>query len=77
MTSFPWPVTEDELLLNQALEAVMAAYEPRGENEEDLVREAAGNLLLEAYEQGVRDPETLVHFALKTLRQGAPPGFRP
>lgn len=67
---FPWPVTDDELLLNEALENVLAAYEPRGDHEAEWVREAACRLIMEAYDQGVRDREMLVHHALKTLRQG-------
>jgi hypothetical protein len=62
--SFPRPVTDDDLLLNNVLEQVVAAYEPRGE--------AAGKLIVEAYQQGVRDPDQLVHYALITLRRGRP-----
>ena len=39
---FPWPVTDDELLLNQALEDVVAACETRGNHETGYLREAAG-----------------------------------
>jgi hypothetical protein len=70
--AFPWPVTDDELLLNNALGEVLAAYGPRGENEAAWVSEAAGKLIVEAYERGVRDPEALVHYALRTLRRGRP-----
>jgi hypothetical protein len=68
--SFPWPVTDDALFLNHVLDQVVAAYEPRGENEAAWIAEAAGKLIVEAYQQGVRDPDTLVHYALKTLRRG-------
>lgn len=67
---FPWPVSDEELLLNTALEHTLAVYEPRGDNEAEWVRDAAGNLIVEAYNQGVRDEETLVHYALKSLRSG-------
>jgi hypothetical protein len=70
MPSFPWPITEDELLLNRALEAVLANYHPRGEQEAALVQEAAGNLIAQAYEHGVRDEQALIHYALKRLRDG-------
>lgn len=70
MAPFPWPVADDELLLNQALADVIKAYGPAGENEAALVRGAASNWIMEAYEQGVRDEATLVHFALKALRGG-------
>lgn len=68
--NFPWPVTDDELLLNNALEDVMRLYNARGRNEQDYVQEAATNLIVEAYNQGVRDEGALVHYALKTLSQG-------
>lgn len=68
--SFPWSVTEDEFLLTNALASVMSTYEARGTNEETLVEEAAANLIIEAYNQGVRDEETLAYYALKILRQG-------
>jgi hypothetical protein len=68
--SFPWPVTDDDLLLNNVLEEVVAAYEARGENEAAWIAGATGKLIVEAYQQGVRDPDTLVHYGLKTLRRG-------
>ena len=70
--AFPWPVTEDERLLTRALASVTNINEPRGQNEEELVQEAAANLIIKAYNQGVRDEETLVHYALRSLRQGRP-----
>jgi hypothetical protein len=47
--AFPWPVTEDELLLTRALTSAMNTYEPRRQNEEELIQEAAANLITEAY----------------------------
>jgi hypothetical protein len=70
--SFPWPVTEEELLLTNALGSLMSTYEARGANEETLVQEAAANLIIEAYNQGIRDEEALAHFALRSLRRGRP-----
>jgi hypothetical protein len=70
--SFPWPVTEDELLLTNALGSVMSTYEARGTHEEALVQEAAAYLVIEAYNQGIRDEETLAHYALRSLRRGRP-----
>ena len=67
---FPWPVSDEDLLLTNALERTLAAYEPRGDHEAEWVRDAAGNLIVEAYNQGVRDEEVLVHYALKSLRSG-------
>jgi hypothetical protein len=68
--SFPWPVAEDELLLDNALARAMGSYEARGSNEDEFVQEAAARLIIEACNQGVRDEEMLAHYAIKTLRTG-------
>jgi hypothetical protein len=70
--TFPWPVTDDELVLNTALENVVAVYGEAGPLEAAWLREIAANLIIEAYDQGVRDGDVLVHHALKTLRHGRP-----
>jgi len=67
---FPWPVTDEDLLLTNALDRTLAAYEPRGDHEAEWVRDAASRLIIEAYAQGVRDEETLAHYALKALKVG-------
>ena len=36
------------------------------------IAEAAGKLIVETYQRGVRDPDQLVRHALITLRQGRP-----
>ena len=66
---FPWPVTDDELILNGALAAVMGSYDARGDNEENYVKEVAANLIIEAYNQGIRDADLLARCALKALRE--------
>lgn len=43
-----------------------------GEEETARVREAAAALIIEAYNQGVRDQAVLAHHALRTLRRGRP-----
>ena len=68
--TFPWPVTDDELALNRALENVVAAYGDAGPSEVAWLREIAANLIIEAYDQGVREEDVLVHHALTTLRRG-------
>jgi hypothetical protein len=70
LADFPWPVTEDELILSSALAGVMGAYQASGGSEEDYVREAAANLIVEGYNQGIRDPDLLARYALKALREG-------
>jgi hypothetical protein len=70
--SFPWPVTDDELALNRALEDVVAAFGEAGPLEEAWLREAAASLIVEAYNQGVRDQQVLARHVLKTLKRGRP-----
>jgi hypothetical protein len=76
--TFPWPVTDEELVVNRALENVLAAYGDAGPLEEAWLRKAAANLIFEAYDQGIRDEDVLVHQVLKihqvlkTLRRGRP-----
>ncbi len=50
---------------SNALERTLPAYEPRGANKAERVRDAAANSIVEAYNQGVRDEEHLAHYALK------------
>jgi hypothetical protein len=76
VSDFPWPITNEELLLNNALASVMSAYDARGDYEESYVRQAAANLIVEAYNQGVRDADVLAHYALKALRTGDISGQR-
>jgi hypothetical protein len=68
---FPWPVTDDELILNNALAIVMNTLEVQGSqrsNEDAVVRNAAASQIVEAYSKGIRDPDILAHHALKALR---------
>jgi hypothetical protein len=65
---FPWPVTDEDLVLDNALASVLNAYDARGDEEEAVVREAAAKLIIEAYNQGIRDEAILSRFALKALR---------
>jgi hypothetical protein len=64
---FPWPITDDELILNNALTIVMNTWEAHGSHEDKFVREAAANLIVEAYNQGIREPDVLANHALKAL----------
>jgi hypothetical protein len=47
--TFPWPVTDDELALNRALENVVAAYGDAGPSEAAWLREIAANLIIEVF----------------------------
>jgi hypothetical protein len=40
----------------------------QGDEEEAVVEEAAARLIVEAYNQGIRDEATLTRFALRALR---------
>jgi tRNA(Arg) A34 adenosine deaminase TadA len=66
----PWPVTDDELVLTDALEKAIAAYCEAGPSYDARIREAAANLILEAFNRGLRDQNVLAHHALKSLRRG-------
>jgi tRNA(Arg) A34 adenosine deaminase TadA len=68
--TFPWPVTDDELVLNRALDSVVAAYGTAGGLEADRLRKAAAKLIFEAHDQGIRDEDVIVHQVLNTLRRG-------
>lgn len=70
MARFPWPVTDEELILDKALANVLNTYDARGDEEEAVVEEAAARLIIEAYDQGIRDEATLSRFALRALRGG-------
>lgn len=74
VTGFPWPVTDDELVLNNALASVISAYAPRGDTEDSYDRETAARLIIEAYNQGIRDPDVLANYALKALHGRDPTG---
>jgi hypothetical protein len=67
MPRSPWPVTDDRLLLNQALKDVLSSC--RGMDGQGWLRASAIDLILNAYEQGVRDRETLVQNALMILKR--------
>lgn len=67
---FPWPITDDELILNNALTIVMNTLTVGASDEEPPPQEEAAELIVEAYNQGIRDPDMLAHYALKALREG-------
>jgi hypothetical protein len=69
---FPWPITDDELILNNALAIVMNRLAAGDQNQERLPVEEAAELIVEAYNQGIREPDKLAHHALKALRADGP-----
>ena len=68
-TAFPWPVTDDELLLNEALETVIARSLPVSQPDRERLVTAAANLIVDAYNQGVREQVVLVRYTLDALRK--------
>lgn len=68
-TAFPWPVTDDELLLNDALETVIARSLPVSQPDRERLVTAAANLIVDAYNQGVREQVVLVRHTLDALRK--------
>jgi hypothetical protein len=65
---FPWPVAEDELLLDNALAEVLATFEVAGHPVSASLRETAADLIVEAYSHGVRDADAIAVYALGRLR---------
>jgi hypothetical protein len=68
-TAFPWPVTDDELLLNDALDTVVARSLPASQPDRERLVMAAANLIVDAYNQGVREQVVLVRYTLDALRK--------
>jgi hypothetical protein len=64
MMDFPWPVTDDELLLNNAMASLLAPY---GEDDRKRIGDEAARLLLKAYGDGVRDEDVLVGYVATAL----------
>jgi hypothetical protein len=64
--AFPWPVTDDELLLSNALTKVMNALGDGGRDKAQ-IREKAARFILDVHNKGVRDEEILAAYATRTL----------
>ena len=67
MDAFPWPIKDDGLILSNALAHVLAAHEMPEDQPQNIARDAAA-LIIEAYNQGVRDERVLTNYTLWALK---------
>jgi hypothetical protein len=75
--SFPWPVTDDELVLDEALDMVMRYFElPQDEGEYAGVESFAGQTIMEDWRRGVRDKAVLANKAIVEIEERHPLGNR-
>jgi len=71
--SFPWPVTDDELLLNDALEIVMRYFNlPLDERDYTSVEKFAAEAILEEWKLGTRHKIMLANKAIAAVEEHHP-----
>ena len=71
--SFPWPVTDDELLLNDALEIVMRYFDlPLDEQDYTSVEKFAAEAILEEWKLGTRHKIMLANKAIAAVEEHHP-----
>jgi hypothetical protein len=75
MMSFPWPVTDDDLVLNNALGIAMRYFDlPQDEEEYAGVESFAGETIMEDWRRGVRNRVVLANKAIAQVEQHHPLG---
>jgi hypothetical protein len=63
--SFPWPVTDDELILNDALDIAMRHFDlPSDEEEYAAVESFVGKAIMDDWRRGVRNKVVLANKAI-------------
>jgi hypothetical protein len=73
--SFPWPVTDDELVLNQALDIAMRYFDlPHDEQEYAGVESFVGEAIMAEWRRGVRDKAVLANKAIAEVEEHHPLG---
>jgi hypothetical protein len=71
--SFPWPVTDDDLTLNEALDIAMRYFDlPPDELEYADMESFAGEAIMEDWRRGVRDKSVLANKAIAEIEQHHP-----
>jgi hypothetical protein len=71
--SFPWPVTDDELVLNEALAIAMRYFDlPHAEEEYADVEFFAGEAIMADWRQGVRNKTVLANKAIAEIEEHHP-----
>ena len=75
--SFPWPVTDDELVLDHALDIVMRYFDlPPDEEEHASVESFAGQAIMADWRRGVRNEVVLANKAIAEVEKNHPLGKR-
>ena len=68
--SFPWPVTDDELVLNDALDIVMRHFDlPSDEEEYASVESFIGEAIMDDWRRGVRNKVVLANKAIAEVEE--------
>ena len=71
--SFPWPVTDDDLVLNDALDIAMRYFDlPQDEGEYANVESFAGEAIMADWRRGVRDKIVLANKAIAEVEEHHP-----
>jgi hypothetical protein len=75
--SFPWPVTDDDLTLNDALDIAMRYFDlPPNEEEYAGVESFAGEAIMADWRLGVRNKVVLANKAIAEIEEHHPLGNR-
>jgi hypothetical protein len=68
--SFPWPVTDDELVLNDALDIAMRHFDlPSDEEEYAAVESFVGEAIMDDWRRGVRNKVVLANKAIAEVEE--------
>ncbi len=75
--SFPWPVTDDELVLNDALDIVMHYFDPPLDQQDYAsVERFAAELIFQEWKAGTRHKLALANKAIQAVEERHPLGNR-
>jgi hypothetical protein len=73
--SFPWPVTDHELVLNDALDIAMRYFDlPQDEEEYASLESLAGEAIMEDWRRGARNKIVLANKAIEEVEKHHPFG---
>ena len=73
--SFPWPVTDDELILTDALDITMRYFDlPPNKKEYAGVESIAREAIMDDWRRGVRDKVVLANKAIAEIEERHPLG---
>jgi hypothetical protein len=73
--TFPWPVTDDELTLSEALDIAMRYFDlPQDEGQYADVETFAGEVIMAEWRRGVRNKVVLANKAIAEVEEHHPLG---